>query len=230
MKFSVAGVTTNPGVAKSFQSGYATIVNKKKYPEIIPVQSRGVFQKNEPLILNGENSDLSIIETRDDYIKLDGLDITNKGDRITGRTTGVSAEIIKIKPNLGRFEINFSNRQEYGWLDDIGKLNEDLQVIPDNDYYQNLSYSVKSPITWDKFSNSVNSIVHPAGLKNFADTFVQRNIKVGVKTENDKSISNIILDNDQNNIDACNGKTLSLIGLNKFKEAKNFISIYQKKF
>tara|TARA_A200000113_G_scaffold61282_1_gene52714 strand:+ start:250 stop:1128 length:879 start_codon:yes stop_codon:yes gene_type:complete len=38
-------------------------------------------------------------------------------------------------------------------------------------------------------------------------------------------LSDIILDNDQNNIDACNGKTLSLIGLNKFKEAKDFISI-----
>jgi putative thioredoxin len=38
-------------------------------------------------------------------------------------------------------------------------------------------------------------------------------------------LSNIILDNDQNNIDACNGKTLSLIGLKKFKEAKDFISI-----
>ena len=38
-------------------------------------------------------------------------------------------------------------------------------------------------------------------------------------------LSNIILDNDQNNIDACNGKVLSLIGLKKFKEAKDFISI-----
>ena len=38
-------------------------------------------------------------------------------------------------------------------------------------------------------------------------------------------LSNIILDNDQNNIDACRGKTLSLVGLNKFKEAKDFISI-----
>ncbi len=38
-------------------------------------------------------------------------------------------------------------------------------------------------------------------------------------------LSNIILDNDQNNIDACKGKTLSLIVLNKFKEAKDFISI-----
>ncbi len=37
--------------------------------------------------------------------------------------------------------------------------------------------------------------------------------------------SDIILDKDQNNIDACNGKILSLIGLNKFKEARDFISI-----
>ena len=38
-------------------------------------------------------------------------------------------------------------------------------------------------------------------------------------------LSNIILDVDQNNIEACNGKILSLTGLNKFKEAKDFISI-----
>ena len=29
-----------------------------------------------------------------------------------------------------------------------------ISVIPNNDYYQNLSYSVKSPITWDKFRSS----------------------------------------------------------------------------
>ena len=41
--FSTAGVTTNPGIAKTFQSGYATLINKKKYPVIEPVQSRGVI-------------------------------------------------------------------------------------------------------------------------------------------------------------------------------------------
>ena len=39
------------------------------------------------------------------------------------------------------------------------------------------------------------------------------------------TLSNIILDIDSNNIDACNGKILSLIGLNKFKDAKDFMSI-----
>ena len=33
--------------------------------------------------------------------------MVKKGDRITGRTTGVSAEIVDLKPNLGRFEIDF---------------------------------------------------------------------------------------------------------------------------
>ena len=43
-------------------------------------------------------------------------------------------------------------------------------------------------------------------MKNFADTFVQTNIRVGVNTENDKSISNIILDvvSDDNRVDAIN--------------------------
>ncbi len=39
------------------------------------------------------------------------------------------------------------------------------------------------------------------------------------------TLSNIILDIDSNNINACNGKILSLIGLNKFKDAKDFMSI-----
>ena len=57
--FSLAGVTTNPGIAKTFQSGYATLVNKKKYPVIEPVQTRGVFELKETLTGKyGEDSKL----------------------------------------------------------------------------------------------------------------------------------------------------------------------------
>ena len=47
LKFNTAGVTTNPGIAKTFQSGYATLINKKKYPVIEPIQSKGVFELNK---------------------------------------------------------------------------------------------------------------------------------------------------------------------------------------
>ena len=66
--FSIAGFTTNPGIAKTFQSGYATLVNKKNYPEIRPVQRRGVFELNEKLNVDNQPTDLTIVEIRDDYV------------------------------------------------------------------------------------------------------------------------------------------------------------------
>ena len=140
--FNLSGVTTNPGIAKTFQSGYATLINKKKYPVIEPVQTRGVFELKETLIIDNIITDLKIIEVRNDYIKIDGKYKIKVGDRIKGELSNVSAEITSIVDNQAKFTTDFSNRQEYGWLDDIGKLNEDYQVIPDNDYYQNLSYTL----------------------------------------------------------------------------------------
>ena len=193
LEFSLAGVTTNPGIAKTFQSGYANLINKNNLPVIEPVIKRGVFELNETLIVGTEITDLTISEVRNDYIKIDGKSKLKVGDRIVGRLSGVSAEIISLTNNQAKFKTDFSNRQEYGWLDDIGKLNEDYQVIPDNNYYQNLSYTIKSPIGWNDFVNPVNRLTHPSGLKNFADTSVLSKIPVGIG-ETAESNQSIVLD------------------------------------
>lgn len=65
--------------------------------------------------------------------------------------------------------IDYASKQEIGWKNNVGKISEDYQVTPNNDYYQNLSYSINSPITWDTFSDVVNGVLHPVGMKNFAD-------------------------------------------------------------
>ncbi|MEC8551076.1 MAG: hypothetical protein VXY93_11315, partial [Pseudomonadota bacterium] len=122
LQFSLAGVTTNPGIAKTFQSGYANLINRKNLPVIEPVIKRGVFELNETLIIGNEVTDLKISEVRNDYIKIDGKSKLKVGDRIVGRLSGVSAEITSLNDNQAKFKTDFSNRQEYGWLDDIGKL------------------------------------------------------------------------------------------------------------
>ena len=182
LEFNLSGLTTNTGIAKTFQSGYASIINKLNYPVIEPIQTRGEFELNERLSVNSVQTDLSVVEIRDDYIKIDGKFDLKKGDRILGRSSNVSAEISSLISNKAKFKTDFSNRKEYGWLDDIGKLNQDYQVIPDNDYYQNLSYTVKSTVEWDKFVNPVNRLVHPSGLKNFADTSIESQVSVGIGT------------------------------------------------
>ena len=76
------GLTTNPGFAKTFQDGFATLVNSKNYPIIDVIQERGEFVRNEQLYVSrpvsiGENPtwgerDLYVSVIRDDFIKVKG--------------------------------------------------------------------------------------------------------------------------------------------------------------
>ena len=171
------GLSTNVGIAKTVQSGYATIINKKYYPDVKIVQERAKFFQNEQLYVNTTGAsyveeDVFVTLIRDDYIKVKGKYDLNPGDKIKGVVSGVEADVTSVVRNKGYFTVDYSSKQELGWRDDVGKISEDYQVIPNNDYYQNLSYSVKSPITWDDQTGPVNSIIHPAGLKNFADVGV----------------------------------------------------------
>ena len=171
------GLTTNAGIAKTYQSGYASLINENIYPRISIKQKRGTFTKNERLFVNSDGNgfrseDAFISLVRDDYIKYNGRYNLKKGDIIKGIISGVVAEVTNVNRKRAKFVVDYSSRMELGWNDDIGKISEDYQVTPNNDYYQNLSYSIKSPITWDELSTPVNSIVHPAGLKNFADVGV----------------------------------------------------------
>lgn len=71
--------------------------------------------------------------------------------------------------------------------DNAGYLNDYQQRIADNDYYQKFSYSLKSELSYDQWRESVRSLVHPAGFKEFSDLDVisnssssGQNMKVGV--------------------------------------------------
>ena len=170
------GLTTNPGIAKINQSGFAQIINKKNYPVINIIQNRSPFEINEQLYVdNGTGfirTDLKVSLVRDDYIKIRGNYNLQKGVKIRGMVTGTIADVTGIDRKRAKLNVDYSSNSDIGWRNDIGKISEDYQVTPNNDYYQNLSYSVKSPITWKEFSSPLNSIVHPAGLKNFADVGV----------------------------------------------------------
>ena len=88
--------------------------------------------------------------------------------------------------NEAFFDVEFSNTKNIGWKDQVGKLSEDYQVIPDNDYYQNLSYSVRGSITYKDQQSPVENLVHTSGLKNFADTGISSSITAGITTTKDQ--------------------------------------------
>ncbi|MEC8552781.1 MAG: hypothetical protein VXY93_19970, partial [Pseudomonadota bacterium] len=134
---------------------------------------------------------------------------------------GTLATIKLLKENKATFKVDYSLRKDTGWSNDTGKLNLDYQVLPDNDYYQNLSYSIKSSVDWDKFVNPVNRLVHPSGLKNFADTSILSTTRVGAGNTLDSNqlvvldVGNILELSDKQRVDA----------INNFDKARDFDTI-----
>ena len=78
-----------------------------------------------------------------------------------------------------------------------------------------------------EFVNKISELsVNDSGLKENLE-----NLKLFIANSNWKEAlkeANTILDVDQNNIDACNGKLVSLIELNKFDDAREFMSVLPK--
>ena len=140
------------------------------------------------MIVNGVEVDLSILKYNTTSIKVKGAYELSVGDIINGKESGSKATINKIEENNGRFSIKYGNTKNIGWFDNIGKLNETTQVVPNNDYYQNLSYSVQSPIEYNIQRTPVNSLLHTSGLKNFADTTITSSKSIGINSS-DATIS-----------------------------------------
>ena len=189
----ISEFTTNTGIAKTIQDSLGNIIKESDYPTFDIVQQVSEFTLGEKLSLNGESSNLVISGLNPGSAKVSGDDNENlvSGDVLTGQSSSNVATVSEVKNNEGRFEINFSNKKRIGWDDNVGRLSFDDQVIPDNDYYQNLSYTIKSPIEWRELRTPVNSLVHTAGLKNFADIGISSTATVGIGSS---SASTIIRD------------------------------------
>jgi len=65
--------------------------------------------------------------------------------------------------------VNSTVKKDKDWNTDKGKLNFDNQRIQDSDYYQRFSYSIKGEVEYDVWKESVNSLTHASGFKNFSN-------------------------------------------------------------
>ena len=178
--FNISGLTTNTGIAKTIQDSVGNIIKYDNYPKFEIIQKISYFRIGEKIISDGIERDLIISNYENNFIKVYGTYNLSLGEVIIGKESGNIATISKIEPNSGRFKVDYAVEKQNGWANNIGKLDEDTQSISDNDYYQNLSYAIKSPIEYEKLKTPVNNLVHTSGLKNFADTQIISNGKSGI--------------------------------------------------
>ena len=94
------------------------------------------------------------------------------------------------------FDLNVDSvaEMENGWKKETGKLNSSIQKLHDNDYYQRFSYSIKGPIPFLTWKNSVDSLDHVAGFKNFCNLGIH---SLGIHSLKSDSLVEFEVDIDQ---------------------------------
>ena len=171
--YNMAGISTGSFGTYSDELNLGIVINKNDMPEFSMVLKDDVsYISNEKV--SSETFFGTVMENGWDN-KLNQMRLKNIsgeiniGDKIFG-------EISKINGTVEYFDV-FNlyatlgvSRDKTSSIDlSSGILNDSLQKISDNFYYQKFSYSIKGSIPYNVWRESVRSIVHPSGFKEFSD-------------------------------------------------------------
>ena len=165
--FSYAGLSTNVGTGATVVPGFGQIVKAENLAKFTVTKQFSDFQLNEPLRRNNDLSTdlvLDSIDTKTGILVISGSRNLEIDDKITGTNSGDIADVQDITEFDGYFDIDSTVTADLGWSDNVGKINDGNQFLPDNDYYQNMSYAIESEKTYEELVY-VNDIVPQADLK-----------------------------------------------------------------
>ena len=166
-----------------------------KYDDIAKVTAtmkKSDFIENETIFNNGDifKVQKSGWNKEKNILKISGNETyLSIGSSIVGKTSNSRATIEEITSTQSSYYIGGEYRKENGWRTKSGFLNENAQRMHDSNYYQNFSYSLNSKILKTKWSDSVESLAHPAGFKLFGDLSLNSTPELGIGRSNNLKIS-----------------------------------------
>ncbi|NDB30450.1 hypothetical protein EB151_13000, partial [archaeon] len=115
------------------------------------------------VVENGYDTDLNQLRLTNSVGELRVGDILyGERSQLRGKVEAVNKFNIKTKLGITRDKLGDIDKSK-------GILNEYLQRLSDNFYYQKFSYSINSNIPYDTWKESVRSIIHPSGFREFSD-------------------------------------------------------------
>ena len=173
-----------PGVFDAENSS-GRVIPEKYFPKFKSTLKPNNFLKNEEIRYSGEIKSIGFVQNWNEKIKqltISSKEYLEEGkilEGVSSRTQGSISSAISPNSfiNLGSY-----SKSENGWIDETGILNNNLQRIQDNFYYQNFSYSLKSRVSYDTWDDVVGSLNHAAGFKKFSDYQLESIGNCGIQT------------------------------------------------
>ena len=216
--YTITGITTNFGggvgsvsfsMAEQLKNTETVIAYDKinSAARLLPQRDFPIFdikiKKNEFIkdeIIRSNNKTAIVEEWDKEFsiLKVNSIDEFEGNENITGQTSksiGTVGSVLFPFKEYGKYGSTI--KQNRGWKAIAGFLNNDLQRIPDNDYYQNFSYSLKSTVPLQIWNDPVSSMNHVAGYKKFANYQLEsyeKGLKVSTSPTQGSSYVNLIKD------------------------------------
>jgi hypothetical protein len=157
-----------PGQFDSVNSS-VIITPQRFFPRFAPTLKDNLFNVGETVsdgLASGvisrwdeENSELTVESNREFTL----------GKILETQETGAKATIIGKLGFEAKYDLDYYAIVDNGWEYTTGFLNDELQRIHDNDYYQNFSYSIKSRVTYEDWKDVVSALNHTAGFRKWSD-------------------------------------------------------------
>ena len=162
-----------PGYYDSTTSGAGRIIPAKDFPIFdIKLQVNDFLQGEEVTAPSGSG----VVDSWNN--KIETLKVTSDSDFqvkdiVTGKTSFTKG-IIESKIEFDSYiKLGPYTQVDKGWKYDTGILNNNVQRLPDNDYYQYFSYSLKSKIPYQTWNDPVSSLNHTSGFLKFSDLIME---------------------------------------------------------
>ena len=200
VKFSMADQLedTESVIAYDKINSATRLLPQRDFPTFDVKIKKNEFITEEIIKSNGKTAIVEDWDKEFSILKISSTDEFVAGENITGQT---SKSIGTVGENLFPFKeygkYGSIIRQNKGWKEIAGFLNNDLQRIPDNDYYQNFSYSLKSTIPLQTWNDPVSSMNHVSGYKKFANYQLEsyeRGLRINTSPTQGSTYINLIKD------------------------------------
>ena len=176
-----------PGNIDSLNSSIR-ITAEKTFPIFdIQIDFNAFLDKEKITTNTGKSGIVQRFDRKNEQLILETDDTFVAGDVIIGSVSGSQATILREDSPESQFSVDSSALVDKGFQRNTGFLNDELQRLSDNDYYQNLSYSVKSEIPVSKWEDTIDSLAHPAGFKRFSDLVIESKSETNVGFDTNQS-------------------------------------------
>jgi hypothetical protein len=155
------------------QNSYGVIVPEKYFPKFDVRLKKNLFLKGESIISGQNTGIVEYWDKNNELLKVNTTQNFQINTILIGNSSDSRGLIVDKFDFNSIYNIDSSSIVVRSWQDNYGFLNDDLQRIPDNYYYQYFSYSLRSKVDFNTWENAVSSLNHTSGFKKFSDLDVE---------------------------------------------------------